>query len=170
MLGENGKEQAAKAMVLINGYFRSQPVTGQQRYAIEIADRLLQLVDGTREARPSRRASGNRYLEWAELQIRVPWLAKTEPVLSLTSRTPVVARRQVVTIHDLFALTNPEWFSRGYVTLHRQLMRANLRRADAIVTVSEPVRDAIVSMLDHQAPVVVAPNAPTARLAHIDGW
>jgi glycosyltransferase involved in cell wall biosynthesis len=101
--------------------------------------------------------------------MRVPWFARTELVLSLTSRTPIAARRQVVTIHDLFPLTNPEWFSLNYVTLHRRLIRANLRRADAIVTVSEPVRDAIVSIVNHRVPVVVAPNAPTAHLTCTDG-
>lgn len=156
-------------MVLINGYFRNQPITGQQRYATEMADRLLQRVDGVREARPGRWASGNRYLEWAELQMRIPRLAKAEPVLSLTSRTPVAARKQVVTIHDLFPLTNPEWFRRNYVTLHRRLIRANLSRADAIVTVSEPVRDAIVSIVGHRVRVVVAPNAPTPRLTRTHG-
>ena len=33
-------------MILVNGYFRSQVVSGQQRYAREIADRLPDLVPG----------------------------------------------------------------------------------------------------------------------------
>lgn len=148
-------------MIIINGYFRSQVVSGQQRYAREIADRLPELIPGLEELRPSA-SSGSRYAEWLELQIRVPLQTRRSTLVSLTSRVPVLPGRQVVTIHDLFPLTHPEWFSPTYAALHRRLLRHHLEQAAGFVTVSEPVADELRAELRRDVPVVVAPNAATA--------
>ena len=63
-------------------------------------------------------------------------------------------------MHDLFVLTNPEWFSRKYVLSHAGLLRIQLKRAIAVVAVSQPVADQVRPMFS--GPVVVAPNAPSA--------
>lgn len=151
-------------MVVVNGYFRSQVVTGQQRYATEIANRLLRNAAEAKELRPTPWAARSRGHAWAELQVRGRVVTRTSTLLSLTSRTPLFTPRQVVTIHDLFPLTNPEWYSRRYATLHSQVLKHHLRHAGGIVAVSDPVADAIRSLASPDIPVVVAPNAPTAAL------
>ncbi|MGI3785610.1 MAG: glycosyltransferase family 4 protein, partial [Janthinobacterium lividum] len=80
-------------------------------------------------------------------------------LLSLTARAPLWARRHVLVVHDLFVLTNPEWFSRKYVWTHAPLLRLQLRTAKALVAVSEPVAAQLAS---YGVPVSVAPNAPSA--------
>lgn len=150
-------------MILVNGYFRSQVVSGQQRYAREIADRLPELIPGIKELRPTR-VSRSRHAQWLELQARVPVRARRSTLLSLTSRSPVLPGRHVVTVHDLFPLTNPEWFAPAYARLHQRLLRHHLEHAAGFVTVSEPVADQVRAELRREVPVVVAPNAATTDL------
>ena len=150
-------------MIVVNGYFRSQVISGQQRYAREIADRLPELIPGVEELRPTR-ASRSRYAQWIELQLRVPVRARRSTLLSLTSRSPVLPGRQVVTVHDLFPLTHPEWFAPAYARLHRRVLRHHLEHAAGFVTVSEPVADEVRAELGRDVPVVVAPNAATTDL------
>ena len=151
-------------MIVVNGYFRSQVVTGQQRYAREIADRLPGLIPGMEELRPGV-AGRSRYGQWLELQVRLPVRAARSTLVSLTSRTPVLGRRHVVTVHDLFPLTHPEWFAPAYAALHRRLLRHHLAQAAGFVAVSEPVAEELRAELCRDVPVVVAPNAATSRLS-----
>ncbi len=109
-------------------------------------------------------------MEWAELQWRAPLHAHGDVVLSLTSRSPLTVRRQVVAVHDLFVLTNPEWFSPGYVRLHQRVLRRHLRHAAGIVAVSEPAAVEIRDLARPGMPVVVAPNAASdLRATHDSG-
>jgi glycosyltransferase involved in cell wall biosynthesis len=150
-------------VILVNGYFRSQVVSGQQRYAGEIADRLASLLPGVRELNPSRRSQA-RASQWVDLQVRLPLLSRAATLVSLTSRAPVLSGRQVVTVHDLFPLTHPEWFAPSYAAVHRRLLRHHLDHAAGFVTVSEPVAEEVRGELRRDVPVVVAPNAPTRLL------
>ena len=148
----------ARPTVLINQSYASQRVTGQQRYATEIATRLLNLP-GFHPIRPSPFWSRANLRTWVWVLGVLPWLAGRSTVLSMTSRAPLWRRRHVLVIHDLFVLTNPEWFSRLYHLTHGLLLRAQIRSAAALVAVSQPVADQLASVYD--GPVVVAANAPS---------
>ncbi|WP_084126834.1 glycosyltransferase family 1 protein [Demequina sp. NBRC 110054] len=143
--------------LIVNGAFRPQRVTGQQRYAIEIADRLVE-DHGFGERAPQGGWLGSAAKEWAWTMLRLPTLTGGAVVVSLTARSPFT-RRQVLVVHDLFVLTNPEWFSRKYVLTHAPNLRAQLRTAAAVVAVSEPTAEAVRGRFD--GTVVVAPNAPS---------
>ena len=112
------------AGVVINGAFRGQAITGVQRYATELASRLP-----WPELR--RRREDDRALPawaWSQtLGIR----ARGRLLLTFTSRGPAVHRGQVVVVHDLFALTHPEWYSRRYALTHAPILRDQLRTARA---------------------------------------
>lgn len=86
--------------------------------------------------------------------------SKDEYLLTLTSRGPLLARRHIVVVHDLFVLTHPEWFSRSYVLTHAWVLRLQIRSARAILAVSEPVRDQVRALTGNSKPVVVVANAP----------
>lgn len=151
-------------MIAINGYFRSQPITGQQRYATEVADRLLALDRAIVEIKPPRWAS-NRYTQWSALQM-VPRLnPRASTLVSLTARTSAFGRNQLVTIHDLFPITNPEWFAPAYARLHARLLRHHLRTAAGVAVVSEPIAAEVRALARPGMPVVLAPNAPAAMFA-----
>jgi glycosyltransferase involved in cell wall biosynthesis len=153
------------AAVLVNSSFRPQRVTGQQRYAIEIADRLLNRPEFDAIG-PSGRWAASSLRVWAWVLLVLGRAARGAVLLSLTARAPLRHPKQVVVIHDLFILTHPEWFSRRFILTHAPLLRAQLRDAAAIVAVSEPVAEEV---REHYAgEVVVAPNAPSTVFRRID--
>ena len=115
---------------------------------------------GSTPSRPSGSGPGPTLRVWLWLQVVLPVQAGGATVLSMTSRAPFWRRRHVLVIHDLFVLTNPEWFSRRYVWTHAPLLRAQIRSAAAIVAVSQPVADQVAE--HYPGPIVVAPNAPSA--------
>lgn len=156
-----GSARAGRARVAVNQSYVTQRVTGQQRYAGEIAARLLDRP-GFEPAAPTGwwRASSLRV--WAWVLTVLPFRARARVLVSLTARAPLWARHHVLVVHDLFVLTNPEWFSRVYVWTHAPLLRAQLRSARALLAVSAPVAE---QLAPYRVPVRVAPNAPSAVFA-----
>lgn len=152
--------------IVVNGAFRPQRVTGQQRYAIEIADRLVQA--GAREVRPGRFWGGSSLRTWLWSLTVLPMRARGAVLISLTARAPVLHPRQVLAVHDLFVLTNPEWYSKKYVRSHVPMLRLQLRSAAAVVAVSQPVADQVAASA-RTGPITLAPNAPSAVFRDTDG-
>lgn len=148
--------------ILVNRAFIGQRVTGQQRYATEIAARLLD-QPGFESIEPK---STSILRVWAWVLFVLPRLAWRSVLLSMTARAPVLHPRQVLVVHDLFVLTHPEWFSRKYVITHAPLLKLQLKRAAALAAVSQPVADEIAER--YTGRVVVAPNAPSAVFASSD--
>lgn len=148
--------------ILVNQSYAMQRVTGQQRYASEIASRLADR-ELFRPVAPTGFWARSTLRVWIWVQLLLPWRAGRAVVLSMTSRAPLWRRRHVMVVHDLFVLTNPEWFSRRYVWSHGPLLRLQLRSAAAVVAVSQPVADQLASF--YRGPVAVAPNAPSATFS-----
>jgi glycosyltransferase involved in cell wall biosynthesis len=145
------------APVLVNRSYAAQRVTGQQRYAAEITARLV--GESFASVTPRGFWAGSVLRTWAWVQLVLSWRSSGSVLLSLTSRAPLWRRRHVLVVHDLFVLTNPEWYSRRYVWTHAPLLRAQLRTAAAVVAVSEPTAAQVAPYV--RGPVVVAPNAPS---------
>ncbi len=151
--------------IAINGRFLTQGVTGVQRYARELLAALDALLDHRPDVRvrlltppmpaadvPALRnirhvAVGRRQGHMWE-QIDLPrhigdailfCPGNTAPVASLLGRG-----RVVVTVHDLSYLYFPDAYSRAFKLLYNRLIPLILRRADAVVTVSQSERDAIL--------------------------
>jgi glycosyltransferase involved in cell wall biosynthesis len=141
--------------VYVNEAFRPQRVSGQQRYAREIADRLPS--DFVRLA-PSGFWAGSAVLTWLWCLLVLPLRSWRGVLVSLTARSPVWHPRHVVAVHDLFVLEHPEWFSTRYRVTHAPLQRLQLRTAHDLVAVSEPVATT-VRALRPDLLVAVAPNA-----------
>ena len=100
--------------VVINESYWTQRITGQQRYATEIARRLAASIP-CRAARPTGFWSSSPLHVWSWVQLVLPIAAGRALLLSMTARAPLWRRKHVLVVHDLFVLTNPEWFSRRYV-------------------------------------------------------
>ncbi|WP_375422745.1 glycosyltransferase family 4 protein [uncultured Friedmanniella sp.] len=147
--------------VLVNQSYAMQRVTGQQRYATEIASRLL-ADDGFDGIQPNAGWSRTPIRVWMWVMAALPVRAGASVLLSMTARAPLWQRRHVLVVHDLFVLTNPEWFSRRYYWTHAPLLRLQLRTAAALVAVSQPVADELAG---YAATVHVAPNAPSEVFA-----
>lgn len=142
--------------VLVNHAFTGQRVTGQQRYAAEIASRLTGSPGFSPTVPHGFWGRSARHV-WAWVLVVLPWLGRGSALLSLTARAPAWRPRHVVVVHDLFVITHPHWFSRPYVWTHAPLLRAQVRWAAEVVAVSEPVAEQVRRM--RSGPVSVAPNA-----------
>lgn len=153
----------------VDGRFLAQPLTGVQRYArewIETLDALLEAGDpatvgvdaelvvpralvattpALRRIRVRRGGFGGGHA-WEQLSL--PLLvggailfcpANLAPLASLATGRPVV-----VTLHGLSFLERPDSYGPAFRIAYRILTSTALRRADAVLTVSESERRALV--------------------------
>lgn len=149
--------------IVINQAFRSQQVTGQQRYATELA-RALTGERKTRDLEIPRKFQGNRWTEWLWAMNGAHRLDADEYLVSFTSRAPIWHRRHVITVHDLFVLTNPEWYAKSYVRTHAPLLREQLRTCSGCIAVSQPTLELLDVFLPRTTPRVLAPNGWSVSL------
>ncbi|MFC0681404.1 glycosyltransferase family 4 protein [Lysobacter korlensis] len=143
--------------VYVNEAFRPQRVSGQQRYATEISDRL---PAGFVRLRPEGFWARSKLHTWLWVQTVLPLRSRRGVLISMTARAPLWHPRHVLVVHDLFVIEHPEWFSRTYQLTHAPLQRLQMSTAKAIVTVSEPVAAQVRKQWPN-AHVRVAPNAPS---------
>jgi glycosyltransferase involved in cell wall biosynthesis len=143
----------------INGRFYAAPVTGVQRYAIEITRHLAAQSDvvlllpanARRELLPAKvrtvqgRLNGHA---WEQLELRSMARRQGAPtVLHLAGTAPFRCDNDVVVIHDVLPLTHPQWFSRSFSLWRRVVLRAAGAHAAHITTSSKWARDEIVREL-----------------------
>lgn len=133
----------------LNGKWMSQAMTGTQRYAYEITRRLAiaeperyrlhvprdatvpSWVPSGLEVRRSR-LSGTLFE-----QIALPFANRSGILLSLGGPAPLLARRQVVTMHDASPFRVPDTYSGTFGMWYRLMYRVLARRALRVLTVSE---------------------------------
>ncbi len=151
--------------ICINARFVTQPLTGVQRYALEICRRLPArgvVLFSPEPARAEYRALsavqpietaggrllGRRLRGHAWEQLILPSRTRDAGVLwSPGGSGPLRVRKQVLTIHDLAMLEHPAWYSRRFVAFYRRLLPRLARRVARIITVSEFSRGRIIRLL-----------------------
>jgi len=161
---------------VINGRFLSQPLSGVQRYAIQICLALKELGVNVQIVAPKSAASHplagvfkptftgktSGHL-WEQTEL-VAYLRrhKSPPLLNLCNTAPLFYSNQVVTFHDLAFMRCPKWFSKKFQLLYRFLIPQLAKRSRHILTVSEFSKSEIIQLL-HQSPskISVVRNAAT---------
>ncbi|MFM0155326.1 glycosyltransferase family 4 protein [Paraburkholderia sediminicola] len=143
--------------IIINGRFVGKPVTGVERYAIEITralDRLLgtchPLTDDMRftlivprGATPSFQVDHINVVNYGRLQghtweqIDLAFAAKNRTILNLCNFGPVLSAKNVTCVHDAHVWLIPENFSWKFNLLYKTLLPITIRRSKAWVTVSK---------------------------------
>lgn len=135
-------------------------MTGVQRSAHEIVSRLL-LDEGEERYRllspklgaqctPSLPVEQQGYIRqghlWEQFELpRIVREAGKDTVLySPMISGPLAVTRQVLTVHDLFPVEHPEWFSRAFSGWYRWLMPRLVRRVDRIVANSQYTRQRVL--------------------------
>ena len=83
---------APRGNTLVNTSYRMQRVTGQQRYATEIAQRLL-VRDGYEEVAPAGWFSRSALRVWLWVFSALEARARGRLLLSMTARAPFMANR-----------------------------------------------------------------------------
>jgi len=151
--------------IVVNGRFLTQTITGVQRYSRE----LLQAIDAILDTRPDlkitvisprlsqpppkwrniilRQAGHLQGHAWEQLEL--PRLARGQLLFCPGNTAPLASlfgsQRVVVTVHDLSYLYFPDAYSRAFRLWYGIVIPTVLRRATAIITVSESERSAIAA-------------------------
>lgn len=122
--------------VLINARFRHRPVTGVERFAVEVSSRLaattnLQVTD----IAPARTLSGIKGHLWE--QFVLPRKVDRDSILFSPCNTgPLAVTRQLVVIHDAAVWDCPDGFSTTFRKLYQHLL-PRLAKQATVATVSE---------------------------------
>jgi len=154
----------------VNGRFYAARVTGVQRFALEVASRLL--ADATlfvpagaeppRDLPASTRVVRGRLAGHAWEQLELPGQARRagcDTVLHMAGTAPLAAAGDVLVVHDVLPLTHPLWFARGFRVWRGVVLRRAAPRAARVVTVSEWARREIARTLKVPAErILVAPQ------------
>lgn len=70
---------------------------------------------------------------------------------------------RVVTIHDLTMIEHPEWHERSKVLFFGRMIPASIRRASAIICVSEYTAQQVKKYFQPSAPIIIAPHGVDAQ-------
>jgi glycosyltransferase involved in cell wall biosynthesis len=153
--------------LFVNGRFLGQPVTGVQRFAVEITRAIDRLIEKSEwpettlllppRAEPDSPMPSFSRLRLAEFgrthghtweQTELPLGARGGILINLGNTAPVLGgRRQVVVIHDAGVFDTPESYSWPFRTWYKTLQHALVRIGLQIVTVSEFSRHRIAVRL-----------------------
>ncbi|HEV7741033.1 MAG TPA: glycosyltransferase [Pseudolysinimonas sp.] len=166
---ETAYRAADRQAVLINGKWLSAQPSGMQRYAGEVARRVLDLDPAARVVVPrdaelpdwlsAGRTVRSRLRGMAFEQIALPWIARGSMLLNLAGPAPIVKRDQLVVMHDVTPARYPRTFSRRFVLWYSVLYRVLARRARHLATVSEFSRGELADVLGvDPARFALAPN------------
>jgi glycosyltransferase involved in cell wall biosynthesis len=135
--------------VYINARFLTQPVTGVQRFAIELSKALLSVSKDIQfsfltpknvlhtdlAAQFNTRSCGN-LTGHAWEQLELPFYSQNSLLLNFCNTAPLVKRRQIVTVHDATYFAMPETFSASFRMWYQFLLPKLGRRSLAMTTVS----------------------------------
>jgi len=128
--------------LFVNSRFEARRATGVDVHAAEVLARL----DGcTRVAPPRRCADGVLGHLWE--QTLLPTRTVRGALWSPCNTGPALARRQVLTLHDVAPFDVAEHYSTTYRAMARTTMAAASRRSAAIATVSQFSADRIAEVL-----------------------
>jgi glycosyltransferase involved in cell wall biosynthesis len=167
--------------LFVNGRFLTQPVSGVQRYAIELLSALNRIILHTRDGNTGLPdievlvpAGGHADPGWAALPIRVVggagghiWeqtslfhASRDGVLLSLGNSGPLRHTAQVLALHDAHIYEISQAYSRRYLAWHRMSRPILTRRAAALITVSAHSAKSLAYHLDCDAArFSVVPNA-----------
>ncbi len=171
--------------ILLNRRAATRPtITGVERWTAELIPRLKALAPDLYEiAQPPSSATG-RALGQAWEQAALPLRAlrtHAKLIFSPANLAPVAWPRNVVMVHDVAVVREPDAYSRAYTFWHRSVGIAAIRRALLVLTVSEFSRRELRDLVGLQADRVVvvrggvderfspaADHAPTAMAFGLD--
>lgn len=149
--------------IYLNGRFLSQALTGVQRFAREITaslDRLWAPADPHAPTmlipRIPQQATNYRTIRvkpvgkmrghvWEQLEL--PRIARDGILINLANAGPVIAKQQLVVLHDASIFAHPEAYSVPYRVLHSALDRMLAGSWAKLATVSRFSRDEIARYL-----------------------
>lgn len=165
--------------VVINARFIDQPMTGVQRFALQISLHLKDLLPNVEFIAPRAPRGGSnvdhglplkrvgRFSGHAWEQLSLPrYLAQTDnaTLINLCNTAPIFYNNKISTHHDITYIRHPESFSLKFRLLYRTISPLFLRKSKAVVTVSDFSKREICSHYGiSESKITIAPNAVDSR-------
>ena len=115
--------------ISINTRILSYPITGVQRYLLELLSRIPS--DHLRQIAPHHPRSGIRAHLWE--QTALPLRTRGRLLWSPSNTGPLAVSRQVVTIHDVVPMDHPEWLNPRFAAWYRFLTPKLARRVKRVI-------------------------------------
>ncbi len=165
LAGNTAEHQAAAlrslyegtAPLTINGKWLGSRQSGMQRYAGEVARRILELEPSARVIAPANavlpswlpasRVTRARLSGVPFEQLELPWRSRGTMLLNMAGAAPLATREQLVVMHDATPARFPQTFSRRFVAWYSVMNRVLSRRARHLATVSEFSRRELADVL-----------------------
>ncbi|WP_080059047.1 glycosyltransferase family 4 protein [Spirosoma aerolatum] len=148
--------------VLINARFLTQPITGVQRFAIELSKALKAIDISIRFIAP-RNVIHREVASLLEVetigtytghlweQIELPLLLKQRRnhlLVNLCNTAPVILKNNIVVVHDISFMHHPEWYSKKFATTYQLFIPYIIKKSKQVLTVSNYSRQDISYTLD----------------------
>lgn len=151
-----------KQSIVINARFLTQPISGVQRFGIEISKELKKSDVRFEFFAPKNilhkklakelgvKIIGTGLLKghlWEQIILPFYILRKRALLVSFCNTAPVLLKNQIVTIHDLAFMVNPNWFSKKFSKVYNILIPLIAKKSKHILTVSEVSKKEIIHKL-----------------------
>ncbi|WP_267361641.1 MULTISPECIES: glycosyltransferase family 1 protein [unclassified Methylobacterium] len=163
---------ALRSEFAMNGRFLTQNLTGVQRYALNVARHLNEVLDTLNESAPILAPGGatNPLLPrmplvefgpigghaWEQFILPAQWRGK---LLNLCNTAPAAKTKQVICIHDANVFIKPESYSVYFRLYYRFLQNSIVRKSSHITSVSADSARQIAKYLPIPASkIIVLPN------------
>lgn len=145
--------------VVVNARFLTQPITGTQRFAIELCRELKKIRPDIVLMAPDNimhpaiaeeldvQVVGRikKGIIWEQLELPLILRRNGSPLLvNLCNLAPILYKNNIVSILDLSFHIHPEWFSTQFSTLYNFFIPKAAAKARHIVTISESSKSDIV--------------------------
>lgn len=151
-------------MIVCNTRNLYGPLTGVQRYTLEILTRLPSSITPVKPRQPLHGIKGHAWEQFVlplRLNGRLLW--------SPSNTGPLSIENQVVSIMDVSPLDHPEWTSRKFSSWYQFLLPRLIRRVKAVLTISEFSRRRILYYCpEAESKVHVTPLAADKRFYPIN--
>ena len=142
--------------ILINGRFLNRPVTGVERYALNMSALILKhkaeasfIVPEKSGPAPTKRTirSGTGHGHFWEQTTLARESRKSDLLVSLANTGPLMGGKQIVAIHNLAFWHHPEWYDKGFARTYKELIPRLIRQASHVITLSEHSKNDICRTL-----------------------
>jgi glycosyltransferase involved in cell wall biosynthesis len=171
-------------MYYINARFLTQPITGVQRFAIEISKELKKLLkDEVRFISSNgilyedlaselnvKIIGRNRGHIWE--QIDLPFYLnqlKGNPILiNLTNTAPILYKNKISTLHDIGFIKYPKTYSKKFVIWYKFLIPLIIKTSKQLITVSNFSKSEILENYNVKIPIDVIYNAVGKDFSFLD--
>ncbi|WP_252973256.1 glycosyltransferase family 4 protein [Thermus thermophilus] len=148
----------ARARIVVNARTLRFPLTGVQRYTLELIRRFREVE----QVEPSEKLDGIRGHLWE--QFVLPAQLGNRFLFSPSNTGPLIVERQVVTVHDVVPLDHPEWLNPRFAAWYRFLVPRLVRRVRRVITISEFTRTRLLERTGVEPKkIVVIPNGVDVR-------